>query len=116
MALNSKVKQRNRMDYIGLTVTNREIAYADDKGPNNRQIAIQGRSEQLRIRTVEARRENRLTLRIGGEFTVILGDTTAIWSSHQESEANLADFNSLFNFLAQRTGRQISFVAEVVES
>lgn len=96
-------------EFITLTVTQPVLRQVAEKGESQRQIAIQGASAEILQRLRETRRENPLRILIGGVFPLTVGDTVAIWFSHQTEGEEREDFISLYNLLARHPGCPVKF-------
>jgi hypothetical protein len=97
------------MTYITLAVTSAVIRQVDIAGRDQRQIAIRDASPELLAQIQSANGRNRIPVPVNGEFELVVGDTGAIWSSHQTNEIEKADFNSLYDLLARRPDHSIRF-------
>jgi hypothetical protein len=96
------------MAYITLAVTANVIAQVDRAGESQRQIAIQDASPELARQIQAATAANRIQVAILSAFELTVGDTSAIWYSHQVG-IQPDDFTSLYEILARRPDKQIRF-------
>lgn len=61
-----------------------------------------------------ANARNRVEIRLGGIISLLVGDTHAIWHSHNvASETQRKDFERLFLLLANHPDQPVAFSAEV---
>ncbi len=79
---------------------------------NQRQIAYRDPSDDIRSDLEKADGANRLTLTLGGFVRLQVGDTGAIWRSHNPNRE--AIFDALFDLLNQRPDIPMRFVCELV--
>ncbi|MGA2217777.1 MAG: hypothetical protein ABSG51_06815 [Terracidiphilus sp.] len=100
------------MEFISLSVTKLVVDYVLLNGETGRQIAIRSASSELQNKISESRRNNRLTVVVGGEFELQIGDTSAIWPNHQTLGSQPANFDDLYDLLSKRPDRQVTFSVE----
>jgi hypothetical protein len=98
------------MAYITLAVTAKVIQQAADRPPNQRQIAIRNASRDVQSQIDAARKDNFVAIPISGEFELIVGDTGAIWYSHQGTNLQTSDFMNIYELLARRPDRPVTFL------
>lgn len=97
------------MPHIILTVTNGVIQQVESGHPYQRQLAVQGASQDLRSLIDTASSANRLPIAICGVFELSIGDTGAIWGSHQAEGHQADDFSNLYALLARRPNVPVTF-------
>ena len=78
---------------------------------NQRQVAIQEASPEIRVSLDSATKDRRIPLLLGHRITLVAGDTAAIWRSH--NLANLAEYDALFNLLACHPDKPMLFPCEL---
>jgi hypothetical protein len=100
------------MPNITLYVTDEAKNYADQTGRNSRQIAFRDPSPKLHLTNPAPTSERQVFLAVNGEFRLSVGDTHAIWATHQAEGIQAGDFTSLYDLLARRPGRQVRFAWE----
>lgn len=101
------------MNTINIAVTKKTVAYLADKPDNNqRQIAIQDASPGLRKALNHANKNTPVTIRLAGRITLIVGDTHAIWRSHNID--NVDEYDRLFDLLALRPDEPMFFHCGIV--
>ncbi len=101
------------MSELSLRVTKRVIAYAQGERIRERQIAYSSPSADIAGRLSAITKSNRVTVQIGGFVTFVVGDSSAIWRSHNESVSD--DFDALFTLLATHPSKRMRFVCDVIE-
>ncbi len=79
----------------------------------SRQIAIKRASAELRAILDTASKATPITLRLGERIILVVGDTHAIWRTH--NMANLNEYDRLFDLLALRPDEPILFWATPVK-
>lgn len=89
------------MSHIDLAVTSRVISQVEKAGANQRQIAIKAASRDLLEKIATANKNNCVLLSIAPEMDLMVGDTGAIWYTHQETSDRRDSFISLYNSLAE---------------
>jgi len=94
---------------LTLTVTAAAMRHVASGHPHERQIAIQGASDGLLATIHGASRDHRITVPVSGVFELQVGDTSAIWERHQTAGVQAADFASLYDLLARRPDRPVTF-------
>jgi len=100
------------MAYITLAVTSRVIQQVKETGnPDQRQIAIQGASPELRAAIDTASAKKQVTVAVNDVFKLSIGDTDAIWRTHQGG-LQRDDFDSLYDLLARRPDTQVRFACD----
>lgn len=97
------------MSHITLTVTDRVIQQVQAGHGFQRQLAVQGASPDLRALIDTATGDNRVLVAVGGEFELSVGDTGAIWGSHQAQGHQADDFADLYALLARRPNVPVTF-------
>jgi hypothetical protein len=76
------------------------------------QIAYNEPSQDIAPRLREVNGQQRASVRLGGLVVLEVGDTGAIWRTHNERHAD--DFEALFQLLARYPGRSMRFLCELV--
>jgi hypothetical protein len=76
------------------------------------QIAYNEPSRDIAQRLRQVTGQQRVTVRLGGLVVLEVGDTGAIWRSHNERHTD--DFEALFHLLARYPGRPMRFLCELV--
>jgi hypothetical protein len=97
------------MNHITLAVTEAVIHQVQKAGENQRQIAIQGASPELLARIQNARAEAPTAVCILNAFELVVGDTSAIWRSHQQTQIQAEDFSSIYELLERRPNHSVCF-------
>src|SRR5215218_6571503 len=96
------------MPHITLAVTSPVIQQVKT-GQQFRQLAVQGASPDLRALLDTATRNHQVLIPICGEFELSIGDTRAIWVSHQAAGHQADDFANLYELLARRPDVAVTF-------
>ena len=96
------------MSHITLTVTAKALQQAAG-ATNQQQLAIRSASPNVQRQISAARKGHPVVIPINGEFDLAVGDTSAIWHSHQSSPSQQADFADLYALLSRRPDRDITF-------
>lgn len=81
--------------FIDLAVTSKVLRQAQGN-PNQRQIGT-------------ARKYNRIPLTVGDRGQLAVGDTGAIWYSHQGTSSQVARFQALYEELARDPDQRVRF-------
>lgn len=97
------------MPHIALAVTQKVLAQVEGGRDYQRQMAIRDASPELRASIDQASRENQVQIPVCGEFVLSVGDTGAIWASHQQTIQQERDFADLYALLARRPDTAITF-------
>ena len=97
------------MPFITLAVTVPVIQQVNQGHDFQMQLAIRDASTDLSdlIRTANA--ENKVTVLVCGVFMLFVGDTGAIWRSHQNPGSQTDDFDNLYSLLARRPDVSVTF-------
>lgn len=95
------------MPIITLKVTTRALKHLEQEGNWN----------QSQITVVhppfKATRDNRVEILVRGDIRISIGDTHAIWHSHNiETERQSADFKRLYKTLSKRPDEELKFLYE----
>ena len=98
------------MSEISLIVT-RAVSVRSDL-LSQRQIAYREPSDDIGRELEKADRDHRLTLSLGGFLQLHVGDTGAIWRSHNADCE--AAFDALFDLLSLRPDMPMRFACELV--
>jgi hypothetical protein len=97
------------MPHITLAVTDRVIQQVDAGHDYQRQLAVQGASPDLRALIDTASANNQVPVAVCGVFALSVGDTGAIWESHQAAGHQADDFADLYALLARRPNVPVTF-------
>ena len=97
------------MPHITLAVTGPVIQQVQAGQEFQRQLAVQGASPDLMALLNTATRDNQVPIAISGEFELSIGDTRAIWVSHQAAGHQADDFANLYDLLARRPNVPVTF-------
>ncbi|MEI6236796.1 MAG: hypothetical protein WCT04_27365 [Planctomycetota bacterium] len=101
------------MPHITLAVTQAVLAQVakPSGGPKQRQIAIRNSSPTLaaQIATASAKAGVFITVNVSGQFALVVGDTGAVWASHQANGMQSLDFNDLYTLLSRRPDINVTF-------
>lgn len=97
------------MPHITLCVTNAVLAHVTAGHETQRQIAIREASPEIVHALAGATADHRMEVNVNGNFPLTVGDTNAIWESHQTG-TQTADFADLFSLLARRPGTNVRFM------
>jgi hypothetical protein len=96
------------MPHITLTVTQSVIDQVTRAGESQRQMAIKDASPELASQIQTATAANRIRIPLLNAFDLTVGDTSAIWYSHQVG-IQAEDFINLYQILARRPEQPIRF-------
>ena len=100
------------MNSITLAVTQKTAAYlADQPDMGGRQIAIKDASPSIRVVLDNANKKAPVTIRLGQRITLSVGDTHAIWRSHNMD--NVEEYDRLFDLLACHPDKPMLFPCEL---
>jgi CobQ-like glutamine amidotransferase family enzyme len=97
------------MPHITLAVTDRVIQQVGGGHGYQRQLAVRGASPDLRALIATASAHNRVHVAICGVFELSIGDTGAIWGSHQAAGHQADDFAGLYALLETRPNVPVTF-------
>ena len=97
------------MSHITLAVTDRVIQQVGAGHDYQRQLAVQDASPDLRALIATASAHNRVPVAVCGVFALSIGDTGAIWGSHQAAGHQSDDFADLYALLARRPNVPVTF-------
>jgi hypothetical protein len=100
------------MPEISLVVTQRVFDRTVPDHRDEAQLAIRSASEDIAPSIRQLNAKNRANLRLGGFITLVVGDTAAIWRSHNKHQVE--DFDALFNLLARRPDQEMRFLCDLV--
>ena len=101
------------MNTISLTVTKKVASYlAVNPDLRERQIAIKDASPEIRASLDKATKTSPVNIRLGQRITRIVGDTHAIWRSH--NMVNVHEYDRLFDLLACQPDAPMLFPCETV--
>jgi hypothetical protein len=98
---------------ISLAVTKGVLDYAKGPHEKERQIAYSSPSADIATRLGAITTQNKISLRLGGRITLIVGDRGAIWRAHNAQYSE--DFDALFTFLARYPSQPMRFVCEIAK-
>lgn len=101
------------MSEIELAVTTGVLAFAQGANEDQRQIALTSPSADIAPLLRSATAQRQVKLKLSGQITLMVGDTSAIWFVHNKRSAE--DFDNLYTFLAHYPSRRMRFLCEVVE-
>ena len=103
------------MDTVMLKVTQKVLAQSQ-KSPDQRQISISDASStELKAQFETAGKNRKIRLLLAKRISMWMGDTGAIWYSHNRaSKKNQDDFDQLFSLLAHHPDAPFQFICEVV--
>lgn len=99
------------MGQISLVVTSKVLQRDAPGRLGERQIAFRHASPDLAHRLEAANASNQLAIRLGGSATLIVGDTGAIWRSHNRGQDELVD--ALFALLSRRPDSEMRFLCDL---
>lgn len=97
------------MPHITLSVTGSVIQQVSAGHDFQRQLAVRNASPDLIALFDTASAGNRVLVAISGEFSLSVGDTRAIWGSHQAPGQQADDFADLYSLLARRPDVPVTF-------
>lgn len=101
------------MNTISLAVTKKVASYlADNPDIRERQIAIKDASTDIRMALDTATKDNRVSMLLGVRINLVVGDTHAIWRSHNTDCQ--AEYDCLFDLLALRPDDPMLFICEII--
>jgi len=101
------------MNTISLAVTKKVATYlAANPDVRERQIAIKDASPEIRASLDKATKTSPVTIRLGQRINLIVGDTHAIWRSHNTSRQ--AEYDRLFDLLALHPDAPMLFTCEII--
>jgi hypothetical protein len=100
------------MPEISLVVSQNVIEHVKTTDRNEKQIALRSATPDIRDALGQAKKDNRVNLRLGGCVTFSVGDPAAIHHSHNQS--HIEDFDSLYDLLARRPDVEMRFLCEIV--
>ena len=101
------------MNTISLTVTKRVINHLASGDFSQRQVAIRHASDQLRSAFATARKDRPIHICLGGYVNLVVGDTGAIWRSH--NARNEPAFDLIYKLLALKPEKPMQFTCELAE-
>jgi hypothetical protein len=97
------------MPHITLAVTQPVIQQVQAGNDYQRQLAVQGASPDLIELLNTASADNQVLVAVCGVFSLSVGDTRAIWGSHQAAGHQADDFANLYALLARRPNVPVTF-------
>lgn len=109
MALVTKGNSEN-MEFIGLKVTSKVIQQTALSNAQE-QIAVAQVPDHLKDVFAGLNKSNRQRIRIGSILELGVGDTHAIWGTHNEDSE---DFKNLYSFLSGYPDKVFSFALELL--
>ena len=98
------------MPHIKLKVTQKVLEQVERVGTSQMQIAIKGGSEDIEKAVLGANRDNKIVIPVSGTFLLVVGDSGAIWLSHQVTKTQTNDFQNLYQLLARRPDYVVTFM------
>lgn len=100
------------MNTISITVTQKVIDHLKlQPSRNQRQIAIQSASSDISTALASATKDHQIALLVGNRIKLSVGDTAAIWRSHNATTE--AEYDILFDLLALRPAIPMLFPCEL---
>ena len=99
------------MGQISLLVTSRVLERDSPERLNERQIAYRSPSEDLKAALGTASSTNRMAIDLGEFVTLVVGDTSAVWRSHNVDRARA--FDAFFGLLSQRPDREMRVLCDM---
>lgn len=100
------------MNLLKLKVTSKVLNHVHSVADiNQQQIAFLAISGDLREQASTIRKDRRYSVIIADQIHLILGDTSAIWRSHQD---NTDGFDLLFQLLSFNTNKEHSFTYQLL--
>ena len=97
------------MPYITFSVTTPVIQQVNSGNQFQRQLAIRDASPELRALVGQATGKNRVDVSVCGTFKLSVGDTGAIWATHQDDGIQADDFTDLYSLLSRRPDVPVKF-------
>ncbi len=98
------------METVFLKVTSKVIAQMK-MAINQEQIAIKSSSDNLNQIFSNANGNNLISIQLASAVTLKLGDTNAIWRSHNNEHKQ--EFDSMFSLLAEYPDIEFEFICSV---
>ncbi|CAM2858417.1 hypothetical protein [Vibrio neptunius] len=100
------------MSVINLKITSRVLDHVANVGHSSRkQIAYEVVDGQLYERNSEINKRHKVTIKVANQITLTLGDTSAIWFSHQTEPAQ---FEALYQLLSIEPDQAHSFSYQLI--
>lgn len=99
------------MGETSLVITRRVLEQVEIGGDNQKQIALPNSSQDIRNQLKSINFENKKTIRLGNSIPLIVGDTGAIWRTHNEDR--FADFDEIFNLLSRRPDEEFRIMCHI---
>jgi hypothetical protein len=113
MSLSDWVRQTlendEEMKHITLAVTEAVVHQVQNAGKSQRQIAIRDASPELLASIQNATAVEPTTICMLNAFELVVGDTSAIWPSHQQTQTQAEDFRSIYELLERRPDHSVRF-------
>ena len=97
---------------VNLRVT-QAVLVSSEFAINQRQIAVSEPTGGLGEVIAHVNGNNRKWLRLGDSLILVIGDTGAIWRSHNQEYQQ--DFDRLFEFLAKNPDQKVKFICSIAE-
>lgn len=101
------------MGQISIRVTRKVHEQDSTAELHQRQIAFRAASPELDSSLRLASKQNRLAIQLGGFMTLAVGDTGAIWRTHQQGD-QLHWFDALFALLRHRVDVDMDCLCELI--
>lgn len=99
------------MAEISLYVTPGVVDHTSATPAHQQQIAFKDATPDIAAQLRAANRNRHVRLQLGGLLTIAVGDTGAMWRSHNHDSG---DFDALFRLLGRYPGKPMRFVCEVL--
>jgi hypothetical protein len=101
------------MSQVFLVVTEKVIKQVSVTSASQKQIAVCDASADIRMALADVSKDNRKKVVLGGCVELTVGDTGAIWRSHNTDTASEEDFDSLFDLLSRRPNVTMKFFCAI---
>ncbi|WP_419655538.1 hypothetical protein Dvar_46230 [Desulfosarcina variabilis str. Montpellier] len=98
------------METVFLKVTSNVLSYVGE-ADTQKQISIKASSSLLTEKIILANKTNKLLIRIANSIDLVLGDTGAIWRSHNQKYEK--EFDTLFHFLRNYPDQEFEFICSI---
>ena len=101
------------MSEIKLRVTEAVMNHVAGDHPAEMQIAMRGASVDLHDGLAGVSAKNRREIILGDCITLVVGDTGAIWRTH--NAGHIDEFDGLFELLARMPDREMTFTCRIAK-
>ncbi|MDX2493695.1 MAG: hypothetical protein QNK27_01910 [Desulfuromusa sp.] len=98
------------METIYLKVTSKAICHIGETD-TQKHISIKTSSTLLKEKIKSANKANIMAVRIANSINLKLGDTGAIWRSHNQEHEN--ELDTLFRFLCNYPNQEFEFICSI---